>query len=537
MIVFFLACLDPNGTVVGNPGTGSIYQARTTVAESEGFTYMEASISLRSIDYYDENGLVDTTEVDTRIDLLAPNSNLSLLGGTFTQLTFSFSQTDPMLLSATSDEIGSIDLEIPIQQLTFTRDEIKISGPTIVQLGKKNWLKLENVENASVLQGLLENTSNVYSDDNENGELEEEEQDTPITELEEDVEYTLEGTWETDLWYYGNNQGFETVSLNLSPDGFLFRAARRINLESNEVIGENIVTCNAIDDPEEISTEGEFPTISFASGAMDAQVFYQFLDQDTLIINHISAAGNIQNVVSRSNTHTPVSFDVSLPQDSNVDAIEFRNVLVGSMLEPAQTSETLYAKACLPDLFAAELSADIANQIEISASQNDLSPLWVRIPTEQIRTIKSTENSEVHIKHDGVWENLEIHNHSERTSSYNGNADQIFVGSFGDGPTYLFGEATNFWLATTGQGPIHAFNFPSHLLEVQIQDGGRAEVHYRMDSSISSASGVVGTVEGSGTLDVVSDPTLGTSPMEASGENIVLVCLEENPPEQCESFN
>ena len=111
------------------------------------------------------------------------------------------------------------------------------------------------------------------------------------------------------------------------------------------------------------------------------------------------------------------------------------------------------------------------------------------------------------------------------------------VGSFGDGPTYLFGEATNFWLATTGQGPIHAFNFPSHLLEVQIQDGGRAEVHYRMDSSISSASGVVGTVEGSGTLDVVSDPTLGTSPMEASGENIVLVCLEENPPEQCESFN
>ena len=38
MIVFFLACLDPSGTVVGNPGTGSIYQARTTVAESDGFT-------------------------------------------------------------------------------------------------------------------------------------------------------------------------------------------------------------------------------------------------------------------------------------------------------------------------------------------------------------------------------------------------------------------------------------------------------------------------------------------------------------------
>ena len=111
------------------------------------------------------------------------------------------------------------------------------------------------------------------------------------------------------------------------------------------------------------------------------------------------------------------------------------------------------------------------------------------------------------------------------------------MGSFGDGPTYLFGEATIFWLATTGQGPINAFNFPSHLLEVQIQDGGSAKVHYRMDETLSSATGVVGVVEGSGTLDVVSDPTLGTSPIEASGENIVLVCLEENPPEQCESFN
>ena len=542
MIVFFLACLDPSGTVVGNPGTGSIYQARTTVAESEGFTYMEASISLESIDYYDENGLVDTTEFDTRIDLLDPNSKLSLMGGMFTQLTFSFSQTDPMLLSATNDEIGSVDLEIPIQQLTFARDNIKINGPAIVQLGKKNWLKLENVENASVLQGLLENTSNVYSDDNENGELEEEEQDSPITELEEEVEYILQGTWTTDLWYYGDNQGFENAILNLSPEGFLFQADRKINVESNEVLNDNSIACNGIHYPEEISKEGYFPIIGFATGQTELELFYQFLDQDTLIISHISSGGNIQNIVSRSDTHNPVSFDVPFPQDSNIDIIALQNISMGTLENPVHTTTaSLSAKACFPEKITVESAENSPDKVTITSESSE-EQLWVRIPPHQVDTIQNLENSEIHIFHDGIWENLFLNNKSNHSISYRGSANSISVFNEGEGDTSLFGSATNLSLTTMGAGSIHAFEFPSHSIDVELMGEGDIDIYLQQQENELSPSGVFGILTGSGTLSIISDPTatVGSSPIEVSNSGtgtISLLCLEENPPEQCESFN
>ena len=202
------------------------------------------------------------------------------------------------------------------------------------------------MENASVFQGLLENTSNVYSDDNENGELEEEEQDTPITELEEEVEYTLEGTWTTDLWYYGNNQGFENAILNLSPDGFLFQADRK-SMESNETINEKVLTCNGIDYPEEINKEGEFPTISFANGAMEAQVFYQFLDQDTLIINAFALLKHTKHRITLQIRTLLSALMFPPPRQYHRHYCDPKHKH-GDVENPVHTTtaETLYAKAC-----------------------------------------------------------------------------------------------------------------------------------------------------------------------------------------------
>ena len=175
MIVYFLACLDPSGTVVGNPGTGSIYQARTTVAESEGFTYMEASISLESILLWwkrscrynrirhESTSSIQTTTYRSSEELLhififSPNP-----------CWFRYQWWDRLCRSGDRPE------HVCTRQYQNQRTCNRTVG--------KNWLNLRNGKRI-VLQGLLENTSNVYSDDNENGELEEEEQDNPITELE-----------------------------------------------------------------------------------------------------------------------------------------------------------------------------------------------------------------------------------------------------------------------------------------------------------------------------------------------------------------
>lgn len=539
MIVFFLACLDPSGTVVGNPGTGSIYQSRTTLAESEGFIYTEASIHLQSISYYDNTGLLETEEYDQNIDLLNSNSNISLLGGTFTQLTFLFSQTDPMLLSVAHDEIGEVNLEIPIQELTFAREAIKIIGPSIVEIGSRNWLNLDNIQNTAVLKSLLEYSSNMYSDENENGELEEEEQENSITEPEEVEEYVLEGTWTADEWTLNNNKIYQGISLNLSPDGFLFQAQRKINQESGTVLETDIVQCNGITYPEEITKQGPLQINSFASGALEAQNLYHFLDNDTLIINYISTSENLHNIVYRSDSHTPVSFDVPMPEDSTIDIIALQNVQMGSPENPAHTTTaSLSAKACLPNDFTVEVATGQPDKVIVTGENKEI---WMRIPPQQIDTIQVDARSEIHmINSESTWDNLSLNIESDYSSSFRGEANNMFVFNSGTGDISFFGSAQQFSLTSMGGGTVHAFEFPAHSIDVEVFEQSSAEIHLLQDEDLTFLSGVFGMVGDGGQLSIISDPTPDTSLIEVNPSGtgtITLVCLEENPPEQCANFN
>ena len=93
-----------------------------------------------------------------------------------------------------------------------------------------------------------------------------------------------------------------------------------------------------------------------------------------------------------------------------------------------------------------------------------------------------------------------------------------------------------------GAGSIHAFEFPSHSIDVELMGEGDIDIYLQQQENELSPSGVFGILTGSGTLSIISDPTatVGSSPIEVSNSGtgtISLLCLEENPPEQCESFN
>lgn len=540
MMILFLACLDPNGTVVGNPGTGSKYQARTRLAESNGFTYTEASLGLSSIEYYDEAGLVAQEEYNTIIDLIDNSNSFSLLGGSYTKLTFLFSETDPLLLSFEHEELGSKELEIPIQRLIFEQDTIEINSATIIQLGKKNWLRLENMQNTSILQGLLTHSSNIYSDENENGVLEEEETEAPLTEPEEEITYTLEGTWVTDQWNYGNDIVIEEVTINISPEGYLFQGARKINIQTNEVIQENIVNCGGIQPSEEITPDGVISLIDFSTDEIYRQSFYEFLTPDTLITNYIGGSTDNHNIVYRSSAHTPASFDLALPEQSDITALEFQNIIMGTATDPVYTTQgELRAKACLPDEFSAAISEDNNNAISISRDESSNSQAWIRIPNQQIQSIHVKSGS-VHIAHDGFWEYLNLYNSGTRGVSYQGDAGNLLIRNSDIGAIYLSGTAQNLSL-TSMRGSIYAYAFPSHYINAELLNDGNAEIHYRAPEDPNAPHGVYGAILGSGQLSIVSDPTMGSAfPLQIENEGegtFVLACEEENPPEQCDSFN
>ena len=223
-------------------------------------------------------------------------------------ISFSFSPTEPMLISATNDEIGSIDLEIPIQQLTFARDEIKINGPTIVQLGKKNWLKLENVENASVLQGLLENTSNVYSDDNENGELEEEDKTHRLWVEEESN--TLGDEHGKPIFGIMETTKFENVSLNLFR-GFSSKPKKN-QLGNNETSMKTV--WSVMDQLSENKQRREISDDWFCKRSDGIQVFYQFRPKHTHHQPHQRSGKRTKHRISVR--YTPRQLWCPPPQDT-----------------------------------------------------------------------------------------------------------------------------------------------------------------------------------------------------------------------------
>ena len=69
---------------------------------------------------------------------------------------------------------------------------------------------------------------------------------------------------------------------------------------------------------------------------------------------------------------------------------------------------------------------------------------------------------------------------------------------------------------------------------------GDIDIYHQQQENGLSPSGVFGILTGSGTLSIISDPTVGSSLIEVSNSGtgiISLLCLEENPPEQCENFN
>ena len=86
--IFFLACIDPQGTVVGDPVTGFKYQSRVMIAKSHGFSYTAASIPLSSIEYLNAGGVLCTEDTHTEIDLLDVHSTFPLMGGAYTQPFF-----------------------------------------------------------------------------------------------------------------------------------------------------------------------------------------------------------------------------------------------------------------------------------------------------------------------------------------------------------------------------------------------------------------------------------------------------------------
>ena len=76
-------------------------------------------------------------------------------------------------------------------------------------------------------------------------------------------------------------------------------------------------------------------------------------------------------------------------------------------------------------------------------SEHSEERLWVHVPAEQVDTIQNQrENSEVHIFHDGIWENVNINNKSDHSISYRG-CNSISVVDEGEGEHISFGSATN----------------------------------------------------------------------------------------------
>jgi hypothetical protein len=236
MLIFLWGCLEPNGTVVGNPGTTSLtHQARVKIAESEGFTYNEANITFEHIDYFDAGGLVARQNIDETFEPLSSSSTFTLRDGVYNKIEISLSEPKPIFISYSHEDLGSANLELPIDQIVFEKENITISGQTVLQIGSRNWLRADTLHNEDLLKGLLEYSSDIYSDENDNGEIEEEEEATPITTPDEDVEYEIQGTWYAENWFPNQNRIHTNVVLNISPEGYLFEAEQTINQETRSV--------------------------------------------------------------------------------------------------------------------------------------------------------------------------------------------------------------------------------------------------------------------------------------------------------------
>ena len=540
MFLFLLACIDPAGTVVGNPGSlrdPNEYMARVTVAESEGFTYTQATLKMDRIEYVTTDGLTETVDVSASLDLLSENNVFALRAGTYTKVVMHFSETVPFSLSFQHTEIESGSLSIPLTSLVFQQEILEIDSDVVLEIGGPNWLTLQSLDNVDLLGAKISYQSEIYDDENGNGVVEEEEREEPITEpaASTNNSYVLTGRWTAPIFAFGNSV-FEDATLDLDDSGYL-SSDLQIGL-SGEVESNRVRACGSmLTIPTEQS--GHFTSQTFHNNDLVHSTGYTFLDHNTLILSHDSDMDGVvdaENMLVRDSTVTDLNFDFSvpLPLPANIIGhLNLSNISVGSEESPVHStdSENVSVFACEPERFHIEPMVTIApleGLLIASATGEHEKNVWVHSPVSMVSYIHFDGNLHLYDGHN--WNNLWLTNGGSKSASFSGTPTQLHIQTLSSGSVSLFGTTT--WLdiqvgeSATAESMIRGYEMPATEVTVNMDGAGQAE--------IQPLQYVQGTILGSGNLYAAGTEQVVYEVSEQSSGELICVCDEENPPSACE---
>lgn len=191
MLLLLLACIvDPSqGTAVGNP-TG--LDVQTAPGTSIGFTSASAKVTSATQTACD--GSVTTIAVNQQVDLLG-GTRLTLGKSSFCALALQFGS--PLSMTGTgSGHVASLNLTVPEVKVSST--EIK-PGIFVLELGTPGWVDLldsdlskgdvtvtEGDPRHSALVAAILHQSSLFTDDDEDGKVEDREREHASAEAEDD---------------------------------------------------------------------------------------------------------------------------------------------------------------------------------------------------------------------------------------------------------------------------------------------------------------------------------------------------------------
>lgn len=541
MLLFLFACIEPAGTVVGNPGSlrdPNTHMARVTVAESDGFTYTQATLRMDRIEYMTTEGLTETIDVSTSLDLLSENNTFDLQAGTYRKVTMYFSEITPFSLSFQHTDAEAGSLSIPLASLVFQQESLEIDSDVVLEIGGPNWLTLPSLNNVDLLGTKISYQSEIYDDENSNGVVEEEEREEPITEPAAATaeSYRLTGRWTASTFTFGDSV-FEDATLDLDDSGYFFSSDQQSSL-SGDVESNRVRTCGSM---MTIPTEksGQFTSQTFHNNDVIHSTGYTFLDHNTLILYHDSNMDGVvdsENILVRDSTVTDLNFDFSvpLPLPANIIGhLNFSNISVGSEASPVHSSdsENLSVFACEPERIHTEPMVTIAPSeglLITSATGEHEKDVWVHIPISMVSYIHFDGEFHLHDSHN--WHNLWLTNGGAQSASFSGNPTQLHIQTLSSGSVLLSGTTT--WLdiqvgeSADAESMIRGYEMPAEEVTVNMSGAGQAE--------IQPLQYVQGTMVGSGSLySAGTEQVVYEVAQQGSGE-LICVCDEESPPSVCE---
>ena len=541
MFLYLFACIDPGGTVVGNPGSNrdpSAYMARVTVAESDGFTYTQASIAMDRVEYFTADGVMESVDVSKSLDLLSDQNAFDLRAGSYTKVAMYFSETVPFALSYQHAELESGSLAIPLKSIIFQHDNLVIDSDVVLELGSPNWLTLQSFDNIELLGAKISYQSEIYDDENSNGVVEEEEREEPITEPSETnaENYELAGRWRTSAFFYDGSI-YEGAVFDFDEDGYLFSSERRTTLDSEEE-ELRVRSCGMMVDLQHTQS-GEFTTKTFQNDDVIHSTRYTFLDQDTLLLfqdSDLDGTIDAENMLTRDTTAGDIQLDFSVPipmESNTIEHLNFQNVSIGTVQAPvySTTSENLSIFACEPERFYTEPLATVGiaqGLLLASATEQHEKNVWVHIPVSTVSYIHF--DGDLHLRDSHSWNNLWLSNGGNNDASFIGTPNLLHIQTLAGGSVYAAGTAN--WLdihindSAQATSMIYAYDMPAVDITVSMAGEGEAQVQ--------PLQTLEGTLSGSGNLYIAnSDQIVNNVTVEGPGEAIC-VCEEENPPQVCE---